>query len=176
METSNKHRRFRFSLRTLLIAVGTGSVVLGVVTAVTRWQLRNYREHAGVIAISNLGGTYGSFSSLHHNRTGSGRSVLYNRLFDRVAVIDLSLDAWPRVERSKQGKSLASVSDDILPVLYAFADLKKLDLSGSGITDRSIKYLKQLRTLEELEIDGTLVSQAGCSELRQALPNCRIRR
>ena len=61
-------------------------------------------------------------------------------------------------------------------MLQVFADIKKLDLSKSEITDKGLAHLKKLRSLEELEIDGTGVSEAGYQELTQSLPDCRIKR
>ncbi len=176
MLTPTQNPGFRFRLKTLLVAVGIFSIVLGLASSVTHWQLRNSRERAAMVAVGRFGGTSSMESALRWDATGERPSWFYCQILNRVAKIDLSQDAWPLVERRKQGQSSPQVSDDDLPILQAFADLKILDLSGTAITDGGLKHLMTLRSLDELELDGTQISDVGVRRLNDALPSCRIRR
>jgi hypothetical protein len=54
-------------------------------------------------------------------------------------------------------------------------ELKSLDLSGqTGVTDAGVKYLRHLVTLQNLNLQGTGVSDEGIERLQKALPECRI--
>jgi hypothetical protein len=52
--------------------------------------------------------------------------------------------------------------------------LERLSLAGSSVGDEGLKHLHGLVALQELDLTGTKVMDAGISELRKALPNCRI--
>ena len=47
-------------------------------------------------------------------------------------------------------------------------------LSGPEVTDAGLAHLAGLPALESLYLSDTLVTDAGISELQEALPNCRI--
>jgi hypothetical protein len=52
--------------------------------------------------------------------------------------------------------------------------LKKLWLHNTAVTDKGIAFLANLKSLEQLEIYDTLVSDEGVRQLQAALPQCRI--
>jgi hypothetical protein len=52
--------------------------------------------------------------------------------------------------------------------------LQKLSLAGSGATDASLKHLRALTALRELDLTGTKVSAEGIATLQKDLPQCHI--
>jgi len=44
------------------------------------------------------------------------------------------------------------------------------------VTDAGLKELAGLKSLQELVLDGTQVTDTGVAELRETLPKCVIRR
>jgi hypothetical protein len=52
--------------------------------------------------------------------------------------------------------------------------LVKLSLIRTKITDAGLPHLKQMKALRELWLQETMVSSAGLTELRAALPQCKI--
>jgi hypothetical protein len=54
--------------------------------------------------------------------------------------------------------------------------LQTLNLGGTGVSDKGLKVLAGLRPLSSLDMRDTKVTDAGLKELRDALPNCKIRR
>jgi hypothetical protein len=49
-----------------------------------------------------------------------------------------------------------------------------LDVSDTGVTDAGLDNLCGLTRLETLRLSGTQVTEAGITNLRNALPNCEI--
>ncbi len=54
--------------------------------------------------------------------------------------------------------------------------LMRLDLSGTSIDDADLCRLKGFTHLEELDLRGAKVTEAGVADLMNALPGCRIHR
>jgi hypothetical protein len=52
--------------------------------------------------------------------------------------------------------------------------LRDLDLSGTGLTDAGLKYLKGLTSLKMLFIEDMQVTLPGLQRLKEALPNVLI--
>ena len=44
----------------------------------------------------------------------------------------------------------------------------------ASVSDRGVKYLKELKGLTSLDLLFTKVTEQGVRELKDALPNCRI--
>ena len=66
------------------------------------------------------------------------------------------------------------VTDDgVDGILSAAANLRTLVLSGSAITDTALEQLARCRSLEELYVDNTLVSDAGIAAL-EGHPNLLV--
>ena len=168
-------RKVGLKLTASLSALGICGVLLGIISGV-RWQLRTSREHSAVIAISQLGGTYTLESARHLSSTGELRSRLHRSLHNPVVEVDLSQNAWPVVERRRKGQAIMPAGDGDLATLQGFWGLRSLDLSGSSVTDKGIEHLKKLESLQEIVLSGTKISEEGCRELREALPNCTIQR
>jgi hypothetical protein len=51
-----------------------------------------------------------------------------------------------------------------------------LSLENAEITDAGLNGLKALKRLEELNLKGTKVSDAGIQEFKQALPQVKVER
>jgi hypothetical protein len=51
-----------------------------------------------------------------------------------------------------------------------------LSVSGTGVTDASLKRLEGLRHLRTLAVERTLVTDGGVTQLRAVLPNLRVLR
>lgn len=68
------------------------------------------------------------------------------------------------------------IHDDDLKVLASDSKLKRLHLSGSPITDKSVGYLLRLINLRALDITGTKISKQGVQQLKEGLPNCSVLR
>jgi hypothetical protein len=54
--------------------------------------------------------------------------------------------------------------------------LKALWLTNAPVTDAALPHLRRLTGLEKLYLQGTKVTGAGVSELKKALPECRVYR
>jgi Leucine-rich repeat (LRR) protein len=67
-----------------------------------------------------------------------------------------------------------AVWHQLTAILRWFTQLKSLDLSGSRISDRCYRNLKNLTNLEELDVTDTRLSKPTVERLRRALPDCVI--
>jgi len=54
------------------------------------------------------------------------------------------------------------------------ANVTRLALNGTDITDASLKEVAKLQQLTDLDLYDTRVTQAGVAELQKALPKCDI--
>ena len=66
------------------------------------------------------------------------------------------------------------ITDDGLKYLRGLTQLRRLVLDNTAVTDAGLEYLKGLAQLETLGLNGTKVTKAGVSEIRHALPGCRV--
>jgi len=55
-----------------------------------------------------------------------------------------------------------------------YGPLRRLDLSGSSVTDAGLKTLGSLNSLEMVDLNNTHVTDAGLEAFRLRAPNCRI--
>jgi hypothetical protein len=58
--------------------------------------------------------------------------------------------------------------------LAALTKLERLDLERTKVTDRGLPQLAMLKKLRVVQLGGTQVTEMGISELKAALPKCRI--
>jgi hypothetical protein len=68
------------------------------------------------------------------------------------------------------------VSDTGLGHLKGLTRLTMLALDGTKVMDAGLEYLKGLTQLRFLDLRGTKVTDKGVKNLKEALPNCTIRR
>ena len=59
--------------------------------------------------------------------------------------------------------------------LSELANLQRLDLRGSHVTDSGLQHLEGLASLHALYLNNTKVTAEGVKRLQQALPDCEIR-
>jgi len=167
-------KRFRFSLRSLFAAVTALSILLGMVTAVYRWQAVKSQERQAKSDLHPYGGVYSMASALYNIRTGGqSKGWFFVTFLNHVEAVDLSPHNWSALER--RGKTVA-VDDDALAMMYRFRQLHSLDLRDTQVTDGGVPYLAALKRLERLDIRGTQITDDGLQKLRRALPNCEISR
>ncbi len=169
-------KRFRFTLRSLMVAVTAVSILLGVVTSVYRWQATRSQERQARADLYPYGGVFSMASALHSIRTGGQSKGWFFKAFqNHVEAVDLSPHNWSAMERRQ---TILAVDDDALADLrlHRFRKLRSLDLRDTQITDEGVRHIAGLNRLEQLDLRGTRVSEDGLKELRGALPNCRITR
>jgi hypothetical protein len=162
----------RFSLRSLLLATFSVCACCAVSLLVSR---RNADEARATYEFSKFGATYTLESGLG-KAVWREPSCFFSTFLDDVAVLDLSQDAWTIQDATARGITYQPISDKDLVLLEHFDDLRQLDLGGRPLTDECLKHIRQLSTLERLNIRGTQISEAGYRQLLEALPNCRISR
>jgi hypothetical protein len=61
-----------------------------------------------------------------------------------------------------------------MPALLNLKSLKYLAIKRTAVSDASIEYLSQLKSIKELYIAETRITPAGVARLRAALPNYNI--
>ncbi len=169
--TKPKRRRFQFSLRTLLLAVLLLSLPLSWLA--TRME-RARRQKEAVKAIQELGGSV----IYNGNRLPGGIfphgaprvQTPWPSWLERVLGEDFFWDA----ERVYWYGSHPKVTDQRLVYLKDLKNVREVCLQGTQVTDAGLEYLKTFRGLEHLDLRGTQVTTEGVKKLREALPECYI--
>jgi len=86
----------------------------------------------------------------------------------------------PAINRLRNAKwisfSATELDDDRLARLRVNPTFEELHLSDTDITDASIPYLAQWKSLKLLNLDDTFVSPDGLRRLQLALPTTQVRR
>jgi hypothetical protein len=88
------------------------------------------------------------------------------------------------VDANHPGNPVVGV--DLSPALNLFTDaglnklkdlksLQTLNLRQTAVTDAGLKGLKELKSLKDLDINGNHVSATGVKELQNAMPQRRVR-
>ncbi|MCA9052630.1 MAG: SUMF1/EgtB/PvdO family nonheme iron enzyme, partial [Planctomycetaceae bacterium] len=70
--------------------------------------------------------------------------------------------------------SRTAIGDAGVEVIAAIPSMEVLYLRETQVTDAGLKHLEQLTGLKELYLDRTAVTPEGVTNLRKALPRCRI--
>jgi hypothetical protein len=60
--------------------------------------------------------------------------------------------------------------------LAALADLKRLLLSDTKVTDKGLNELAAVKSLKSLILTNTKTTEAGVAKLKKALPDCEVSR
>lgn len=106
-------------------------------------------------------------------------SQLQDLSFSGIRVSDAGLEHLRGLEQLQRLSVDGSgqISDRGLKHLAGFRQLKSLHLFFCiDVTDAGMESLKGLQQLQEVNVEGTDVTIEGVNTLRQALPNCYIRR
>lgn len=198
--TKPHRRRFRFSLRMLLLAVAVCGAAFGWLGAIVRHTVEQERA---VRAIERLRCVI-CFESktprwlqklLGIDPFAKVTSVLtYGENFSDAAFTNLqgfvhvrlltlgdaniSDEGLRRLRDFKElqylGLERTPISDAGLAHLEGLTRLQRLQLTDTQITDAGLAHLRGLRQLGELNLAGTKVTDAGCQELQAAIPDLRI--
>lgn len=100
----------------------------------------------------------------------SAQAQVFEKLKDIEAIV--SLDGEGKIVAVEFEN--ASQGDDALAMLKDIPTLKRVNLSGSGVTDAGMAHLAGIKTLEYVGLEDTRVSPPAARKLGEALPNCRI--
>lgn len=66
------------------------------------------------------------------------------------------------------------ITDDAILKLQKLQDLRRLNISKTGVSDKCIKGLLALKQLQRLNVSNTRLSQKKLNELRRSIPNCKL--
>lgn len=174
-------RRFRFRLRTLLLA-------LTVACFIFAWVYRAREQHTAVSAMrqANPGVTFrydddevrGAFARWAARWLGADYvadvekvELFYATDADLACVARLREVQWLSLLRS------IDLTDAGLAHLSSLENLQTLQISeAEQLTDAGIAHLQRLKSLKILRLDlgRASVSPQAIERLRRALPNCRI--
>jgi hypothetical protein len=157
MHATQEHRRWRYTLKTLMFAL-TG--VAAACACVSHWIRSFERENEIARHVELLGGTV-------------TRSLIPCRLKWCITRIDLARGMLVPERRVADWWLLGSpdpdrsniVSDCDLTCLSCSSSVVDLSLCGCSITDRGVAALEDLRELERLDLSSTAVSNAGTESL-----------
>ncbi len=155
--------RIRFRLRTLLAA-------FFVVSAVLAWtKSRSFQQYSAIRHIEALGGKV----TYEYELTGKPSPGI-PRMFGNVESIQLG--GWYISPSGDQIDVIrTSVTDqDLMEIVAALPDLRRLHLDDTLVTDDSIEALKSLRQVEYIGLAGTRITAAGRKVLQSHLPNCEF--
>ncbi len=192
MTTRSKRRRFRFSLRTLLIVMLVLCLPLawvGTVLERTRQQkkiLKQFEERAtyvkfrqGYVVELNLGGYRTNGKGLFASRA----DLIHLKYLTRLEclflysphVIDEDLAHLRHLSRREQLRlNTPHVTDAGMLHVREIAALRRLELVHANLSDSSLDNLKAMTNLERLDLWKTGVTHVRDYELRRALPGCYV--
>ncbi len=170
-----ERRRFRFSLKTLLIVFTASMVPLAWVG----WNLEQGRRRLAAITwVEKMGG------SVQFKETSSSRAL--DRWFGgNVRAVHLSNtsanDAGLRhikvlTDLNELNLDGTNVTDAGLLHVQELTKLEWLGLVDTNVTDAGLEHLKGLTNLQTLNLGTAHTTDAGVMMLQKALPNCKIRR
>jgi hypothetical protein len=163
------HRKFRFTLRALLVAI------FGICGWLAHEVYSANRFVAAEAAVFGVGGGYYTvprrlgFTPPQALQRWLGREYFAN---DAVVYLQLRYSS-PNGQIVENG-----ITDDVLakvaPQLQGFRHITRLHLDGSQITDNALRHLEGLHNLKEVDLRQTNVSSRGVHRLKSVLPNCTI--
>jgi Leucine Rich Repeat (LRR) protein len=187
-------RRFRFSLRGMLVGIAVFALWLGVIGVdLLRWG----RQVTAVVQLYGQGVVLPSATlmSPFNDMTDvdvladSGVSALCDHAgsfadlqwaeFRGGGVTDAGLERAAELGRFPKLRSVAftncNITDAGLERLAEWKALEVVAVHGCGkITDVGLQYLVDLPNLQRVELDGTNVTEQGINALCEALPDCLV--
>ncbi|PHR98983.1 MAG: hypothetical protein COA78_25535 [Blastopirellula sp.] len=135
-------------------------------------------------SISHLSDDALSWSKINYLKLGNNKFQKFPEVITKLNTLTyLTLydnqikEIPPEISNLKQLRVLDFSDNKISSLPETFGSLKSLsilDLDNNPITDADLKYIKQLKNLEDLDIRKTKITYAGYLSLREALPNCAI--
>ena len=179
--TRQRSRLLRYSLRSLLIAITIGGILLGL------WVRSAERQRKAVAKLTDAGARvwYGL------DEMGKPRPWLAT-IIDVIGIDYVSSPISVALEMDDSDASLIYLRDlpplealylqhtDIsgkgLETIRTLPHLAVLNLSDTNIDDTALMVLHDMTSLRHLSVTGTAVTDKGIAELQQALPRCRIHR
>ena len=179
---------FQFSLRTLLAVVFLANVFFAALVCVRAYlkagPVLDTSQEKALRAIDKL---YGHVCFSHElAETHSGVTLSGNRIGGYHNPGDpplqafgnqMSVGRWVRDFRVyvvEVGSFAPGFGDAEMASLRDLPTVESLDLTGTGITDAGLKHLAGLTNLQVLNLRGTQVTDQGVKKLQEALPNCKI--
>jgi Leucine-rich repeat (LRR) protein len=138
-------RRWRFSLRAMLLMVTVGAVGLAIFT---QWQRTKFRENDAAREVLNRGGSVGYFNGW----------TIQNRGW---LVRELSLVLPHDCLYTVKSISFREAGDEELTLFPAMRHLEEVNLEGCQVTDAGLANLKGLTNLTFLELSSTPLTNAG---------------
>jgi len=139
-------RDHRFSIRSMLVAMGTVSLVLG---ALSQSIVISQRQREAMGAIELLGG-----------KCANAHGMKPQFVWAPTVLLDLGMTTVCHVSLAN-----TAATDSDLSHLYSFRHLISLDISNCPITDKGLEHLQSHVRLERLIIDGTDVTVEGVDDL-----------
>jgi hypothetical protein len=148
-------RFFRFSIRTLLVAIAGLSIWLGIQTHRAREQraaLERIRRLGGAVRFDYQHDESGDF---HDDANPPGpawlRRTIGGEYFDEVVYVYLSF---------------SKVTDDDLRLFRSLPEVETLWLSNTGVSDVGMAHLAGLQKLKHLFLQDTKVGDDGLAHLK----------
>ena len=160
MSTTNRHRRFQFSLRGLFFAVTAIALIIGA------WVLSpGERQRRAVQRIQRLGGTVNYETPELPDSMSSFPSLVLRTCLPRDyfdPVIGVNLLGTPALDADMKS-------------LRVFSALHVLNLNQTAVSDQGLIHLRRNRNLVIVFIGDTKVTEQGIAEFKKAVPNCDVR-
>lgn len=153
----------RFSLRLLLIVVLACGLVLG-------WIGSRVGRHRKDVAYAARLEKVGSIRTVNDVPEWIQDLVSYEWIeaFEQVRHIELVPDKATYDEKVLRSKSI--FPNYSLKEIACLPKLKTIDLNGTRIDDDGLLELKNVKTLEQICIHGTAITEAGKAQLNLHLP------
>lgn len=177
-----KRRWFRFSLRTLFVALTAIAILLGWVA----WRLERARQDQRVLADLDpaAGISFRGYdmpmSSPEWLKTMWVMEHFYS--VDRLEIRPLPhtpddalkhLARLPRLVKLKIESD--AITDDGLRHLSSIKGLRVLGVASPQITDEGLLILGQMKQLKELAVESHRLTAGGIERLKRDLPDCQIK-
>jgi len=164
-----RSRRFRFSLRAMLLLVTIIAVSLG-------WTINKARQQkVAAVALMKLGGQISCTSDEPTTILEKIRAVIGEDPHTNALLVDLSdakfadsdlayLRAFPNLLTFWARDS--RITDAGLAHLGGLSKLSGLDLAGTQVTDAGLVHLRRLKQIVVLDLSGIHLTDAGLVHLR----------
>lgn len=156
----------RFGLRSLLLLITIVSLLLGVGASARtqRLAVSDIERHGGYVLYD--------YEVPDENTEPDPIWALPNG--DRGLLVDVHRSVH-LVSFFDPFRFETAINDSIIEVLLRFSELRYLDMSNTGITDRGFLYLADMEELGIADVTGTRVSEAARRTFKNKRPSVEIR-